>query len=125
MSRAVRLGVQVAGAVRMTGGVALLVWPRALAARVAGPSGAIVPAPVCRLLGARLLGQGVTEVGRPRRTIAGVGAAVDLSHALSMAPAAAMWPRYRRSAAISAALALALVAVEAVLVCGLPDRGRR
>ena len=51
-----------------------------------------------------------------------VGAAVDLSHAPEHGPGRGDWPRYRRSAAISAALALALVAVEAVTVCGLPDR---
>lgn len=125
MTPVARYGLQLAGVVRMAGGAALLARPQFIAARVAGERGGPVPARLCRLLGGRLLVQGAAEVVRPCRSTATAGAAVDLSHALSMAPAAAVWPQYRRSAALSATIAVLSAIGDSSLAGRLPARGAR
>jgi type IV secretory pathway TrbL component len=60
---------------------------------------------VVRLLGVRLLVQGTTGAVWPGPELSGAGAAVDATHAASMMLAAAVVPRYRRPALISAAVA--------------------
>ncbi|MDQ6849449.1 MAG: hypothetical protein M3070_05640 [Actinomycetota bacterium] len=86
-------------------GLALLARPETLA-RAAGGRTARVPAPwIPRLLGGRLLAQGVIASWRPSRTVALGGAAVDAAHSLSMVAAAVAFPQYRRIALASAALA--------------------
>jgi hypothetical protein len=64
-----------------------------------------------RVLGARVVVQNAVVLGRPARAIVLAGAAVDALHALSMVPAALLWPEYRRPALVSGGLA----AVNAVL----------
>jgi hypothetical protein len=59
---------------------------------------------VARVLGGRMVLQGAADLtlrGRSR----GVGVAVDLAHAASMLPVAALWPAHRRTALVSAAAA--------------------
>jgi hypothetical protein len=59
---------------------------------------------VARVLGGRLVLQGIADLTWGRRT-RGVGVVVDLAHAASMLPAAARWPTHRRTALVSAAMA--------------------
>ncbi len=61
---------------------------------------------VTRVLGGRLVLQGLADLAWGRRT-GGVGVAVDLTHAASMLPVAALWPAHRRTAMVSAAGATA------------------
>lgn len=61
------------------------------------------PAGIVRVLGARLLAQGLIQFLRPRRQIVLTGIAVDGLHAASMIPIIALVPGYRRTAAASAA----------------------
>ena len=87
-------------------------------AQVAGlAAGSGRPAPVwlVRLLGARTALQGAV-VGRvygadDRRRALRAGAAVDALHGASMVAAALALPRYRRSASVSAAVALSSAAL--------------
>jgi hypothetical protein len=66
------------------------------------------PSWLVRLLGARLLVQGLLLMARPGRRLVLVGAAVDGTHAASMVAVALQWPEYRRAAVVSAVMALAL-----------------
>ncbi|SFO70577.1 hypothetical protein SAMN05660464_0649 [Geodermatophilus dictyosporus] len=108
--RAVRCAASVMGA----SGVALLARPRQVVGLVA-PDEAEPWLAVVRLLGGRLVVQHALVALRPsRRRVVG-GVVVDAVHALSMVPAAALWPGHRRLAtvsgavgAVSAALGLAL-----------------
>ena len=59
-----------------------------------------------RLLGARYLAQGVAQVAWPRPAVLQASAVVDSLHALSMVALAAASPTYRRSASISASVAI-------------------
>ena len=61
------------------------------------------PTWIMRLLGLRMLVQGILQLTRARRTTFAVCAAVDLTHAATMLVAAQVWPRYRRAALLSAA----------------------
>jgi len=61
------------------------------------------PTWIIRLLGLRMLVQGILQLARPRRATFGVCAAVDATHAVSMLAAAHVWPTYRRAALLSAA----------------------
>jgi hypothetical protein len=61
------------------------------------------PAWLVRVLGGRLLVQGLLEYMWPRRSVVLAGAAVDTAHAASMVAAAALLPAYRRTAIASAA----------------------
>lgn len=63
-----------------------------------------------RVLGGRLLAQGLLEYARPHRRVLLAGAAIDLTHTATMVAAAALLPAYRRTARASAAEA-ALAAV--------------
>ena len=91
-------------------GLALLLYPDGVARVVCG-GGRRPPARVVRLLGARTLGQQALVLVRPDREVVLAGAAVDLLHALSLAPAVLVWPRHARSAAVSGAVALASAAL--------------
>lgn len=75
-------------------------------ARLASGGGRPAPALVVRLLGSRMLFQGlvtavVVRKGRDVRTVLRAGAMVDLAHAASMFGAALWKPEYRRSALAS------------------------
>lgn len=89
----------------------------ASAARWSAGDGAAPPAWIVRVLGARMAAQaalvrwiaGHRPGDRPRALRA--GAVVDGLHGASMVAAAAVWPRYRRSALTSAGLAFLSCAV--------------
>ena len=60
-----------------------------------------------RVLGLRLAVQGALTVARPSRGALELGAGTDALHLASMVVLAAVAPRYRRTALVSAALAAA------------------
>lgn len=106
--------VRVLGAATAAMGAALAVGAPALGGWVAG-GGTPTPSWLVRLLGARLLAQGLLDVARPDLRLVRAGAAVDATHAASMIAVALEWPQYRRAALASAALALALGATGVVV----------
>jgi hypothetical protein len=83
-------------------GAALLSRPDPVSRLVSG-SESLPPAWLVRILGARMLVQGLLEVVRPRRGLVLAGAAVDLAHAVSMIGPVVLLPAQRRTAAASAA----------------------
>ncbi len=86
-------------------GAAMLVRPAAVAGVVSGGA-STPPAGVVRVLGARQLVQGVAVVILPdSHLLLTGGSVVDALHAGSMLAAARWWPRYRRPALASAAVA--------------------
>ena len=86
-------------------GAVLLTAPRAavgvLGRRVAQP-----PSWIVRMLGARQIGQGAALLLRPTPATVIASAATDGLHAATMVAAALRWPRYRRVAVASGAVAL-------------------
>jgi hypothetical protein len=78
-------------------------------ARALGMVGQAAPPPglvtVTRVLGARTALQNLVVLAAPVRPVVLVGAAVDVTHALSMLVAARLWPAYRSAALASGALA--------------------
>ena len=95
------------------GGAVLIARPRAITQAVGGAS---PPTPLVRLLGARMLAQGVVESLRPTRGVILGGSGVDAAHAVSMLAAAARYPDYRRAALTSAAAASVAAALGTALV---------
>jgi hypothetical protein len=97
---------------RLGVGSALLSAPGAVLALAGGPDRDDERARiVSRVLGGRLVLQGVTDVvlrGRFRR----LGMAVELGHASSMVPVVVLSPRHRRTASVSAALATGLLLLD-------------
>jgi hypothetical protein len=93
-------------------GAALLGRPNVVSRRVSDGE-SLPPAWLVRILGARMLAQGLLEFVRPRRRLVLVGAAVDIAHAVSMIVPVVLLPAQRRTAAASAAEA-SLSAVAAV-----------
>ena len=73
---------------------------------------------VTRVLGGRLLLQGALD-GARGRSGRGLDVAVELTHAASMLPVAAIWPWHRRSASVSAALATGIAVLD---LAGRPDQ---
>jgi hypothetical protein len=73
-----------------------------------------------RVLGGRLLIQGLVEWIWPRRSVVLAGAAVDTAHAASMIAAAALLPAYRRTAIASAAEATVSAALTGSVARRLP-----
>jgi hypothetical protein len=65
---------------------------------------------ITRVLGARTAVQNVVVLAVPTRLVVRAGAAVDVTHALSMLAAAVRWPAYRRAALASGGLAAAAAA---------------
>ena len=100
-------------------GLALLARPDALAGMVTrgkhGPVSAVV-----RVLGGRQLLQGTAITYAPTPLLIVAGTAADGLHAASMLVAAAIWPRYRKAALTSAAIAGASGIVGATIA--LDDR---
>jgi hypothetical protein len=76
--------------------------------------------PLVRVLGGRLLIQGLVECIWPRRSVVLAGAAVDTAHAASMIAAAALLPAHRRTAIASAAEATLSAVLGATLAQQLP-----
>jgi hypothetical protein len=95
-------------------GTLLLGVPDAVTGRIAGDQPR-PPTTLIRVLGARLLIQGLVECIWPRRSVVRAGAAVDTAHTASMIAAAALLPAYRRTAIASAAEATASAVLTATL----------
>jgi hypothetical protein len=108
----------VAGASVAWGAVQLAAPERVVGAVQGSSPPALVWA--ARVLGARLVVQNAVVLGWPARTAVLAGAAVDALHALSMVPAAVVWPEYRRPALVSGGLA----AASAVLGLATAPRSR-
>jgi len=94
-------------------GALMICRPAPLAHAVSSAPSNTPPLWVLRLLGARLLAQGITAALWPRRQVAALSAGVDATHAASMVLAAVVEPRFRRPALISGAVALASALVSA------------
>jgi hypothetical protein len=100
---------------RLVLGAACLAAPEALLGAVGAPDSRDRRVHgIARVLGARLLLQaaldGVPAVGG--RAVRDLDPAVELTHAASMVPVAAIWPRHRRSASVSAALATGIALLD-------------
>ena len=68
---------------------------------------------IVRVLGVRLLAQGVADLALgPRTRVPDI--VIDATHAATMVAAAARWPAHRRSAMVSAALATGTAALDLV-----------
>lgn len=92
-------------------GLTMLLAPRWVVGHLT-PGRAAPHSWVVRLLGARSVAQHALLLAHPTRQAVQLGAVADVVHAASMAPAAALWPRYRRAAAISAAFSTVSAAVQ-------------
>jgi hypothetical protein len=86
---------------RCIGGTALVLRPNGIA-RALSAGQPLPPAGIVRVLGGRMLVQGILLLAEPKRPVASAGVAIDAVHALSMITVAAVLPRYRRVALISA-----------------------
>lgn len=85
-------------------GAALLARPREVVRAVCGDA-PMPPTGLVQVLGARQLVQEIVVLAAPSRTVRFVAATTDALHAASMAAAAVLWPRYRRPALTSGAIA--------------------
>jgi len=102
---AVRAGeVRLVAAASGTLGLVLLLRPKAVARACSGPQ-AVPKAWIVRALGGRMLLQAAVQAVRPDRLTLDAGTATDAAHATSMVALAAVSPRYRRPASLSAAFA--------------------
>lgn len=97
---------RVVGASQLAVGALMLVTPTQVAHTAAG-RGAVPPPTIVRILGLRTAVQGALTVIRPSRAGLEVGAGTDALHLLSMIALAAVAPKYRRSALVSASVATA------------------
>jgi len=90
-------------------------WLAALAADRAAAGATLPPAGrlVAIALAGRDIAQGALLVSNPRSRTALAGAVIDGLHAASMLPVAALVPRYRTPAAVSAGAAVAWVGAAA------------
>ena len=85
-------------------GAVLVARPAEVARACSGPDA--LPHPwIVRALGGRMLVQALVEAVRPDRSVLAGGAATDAAHGASMVALAAVSPRYRRPAVISASVA--------------------
>jgi hypothetical protein len=100
-------------------GALLLGAPDIITGRIAGDQ----PRPptwLVRVLGGRLLAQGLLQYWRPRRGVVLAGVAVDAAHAASMIVAAVLLPAHRRTAAASAVEATLSAVLAASVARQLP-----
>ncbi len=110
--------MRLATAARLVEGGACVVAPGHVLAAVGAPDrGDRLIRRITRVLGLRLVLQAGLDAGRWQHSRA-VDAAVELAHASSMLPAAMIWPAHRRSATVSAALAVGIAVLD------LTERGR-
>jgi hypothetical protein len=104
--------MRTATALRLVVGTALLSHPERVIAVVGGPDrGQRRVEGIGRVLGVRLVLQGGVDVALGPRTRT-LGVALELTHAGSMLPVAALWPAHRRPALISALLATGIAALD-------------
>jgi hypothetical protein len=115
-----RSSLRVLGVAEAAAGVVLAGRPRSVIARVDGGRGGPPPW-VVRLLGGRMVAQGLVEAARPGPAVAVGGAALDGSHALSMLALAVVSRRLRPPALASALLAGATAALLAVAARSTAD----
>ncbi len=101
-----RRAVRAAASVLAVAGAVLLARPRQVV-RLVAPGEPEPPLAVVRALGGRLVVQHVLVALRPTRRGLFAGALVDAAHAVSMVPAAAVWPAHRRQATASGAVGVA------------------
>jgi hypothetical protein len=100
--------VRTATATRLLLGSAVLARPEGVLDVIGGPDhDDDVVLLVARVLGARLVLQGLADLALGSR-VRSVDIAIELTHAVSMLPAAALWPGHRRSALFSAAVATSI-----------------
>lgn len=100
-------------AIAQTLGAAVLAAYPHRATRVIGNDRSLAPpAWLVRVLGVRSLLQGAAELRWPTPALACTGAAVDATHAASMALVAARSRRYRRAALVSGAFATVSAAAQ-------------
>lgn len=110
-----------ASVVRLILGTTCLAAPRGVLTAIGGPDRTDHDTQlVTRMLGGRLVLQGVAGLALGRRTRV-LDVLVDLTHAASMLPAAALWREHRRSALASAALATGIALVDLSDRPGDPD----
>ncbi len=109
--------MQVLGAVRVGVGAA---WALGLAARHPAAGGTL-PGPgrgAAGALAARDIAQGALLLARPAPASVEAGLVLDALHGLSMLPVAALSPRYRTAAAVSAGAAAVWVAAGVLVRAG-------
>lgn len=102
------IAARMVGGGQLVLGLAMVVAPDRVARASAGGS-ATAPAAIVRVLGLRQAGQGALNLLRPSRAGLDLGAGVDATHLASMIALAVAAPRYRRTAAVSGAIALASI----------------
>jgi hypothetical protein len=107
-----RRRADVAAALGTAWGSALLTRPEAVLEGVGGPPPTDAETTVARVLGARQVVQALA-VRRWPHAGGRLGAVADGLHATSMLALAALKPRYRRAALVSAAVAVLLGVLEA------------
>lgn len=107
---------RVFGIVNAATGVVTASRPEWVAKTVRGSTGKPPDRRIVRVLGLRQALQGLATVAAPSPRLLTLGAAVDLSHAASMLPVAAIRPESRHAALISASLAATSAATAIVLL---------
>jgi len=113
--------VRAASVVRLALGTTCVAAPAAVLGAVGGPDRTDHTTQlVTRVLGGRLVLQGVADLALGRRTRV-LDVLVDLTHAASMLPAAALWREHRRSALASAAVATGIALLDLMDRPGDPD----
>lgn len=100
---------RIVGATQFVVGATMAATPVQIA-QVAAGRGGVAPPLVVRILGLRMAVQGALTVARPSRAVLDVGAGTDALHLASMIGLAAVTPKYRRTALISATVAAASLA---------------
>ena len=124
MRRTATVIVRTSAIERCVTGVLLLGHTDAITGLIAGDQPR-PPAWLVRVLGSRLLAQGLLEYTQPRRRVVLACAAVDAVHAASMVMAAITRPAYRRTAAVSAAEATMSAVLGGALTTRLPGENQR
>ena len=103
------------GAASTAAGIVLLAWPHRVGETVTSSEDA-VPAPwVVRVLGGRMVVQGVAEMIKPDQAVLVLSAITDALHSASMFALAAFDSTYRRPALTSACVAAANASGNAVV----------
>jgi hypothetical protein len=113
--------VRILAAERVLLGSALVISPATLA-HVAAGNQSTPPTWIARVLGLRLLTQGMAELAFPRPRVFIAGSVIDVLHAVSMLAPAVVAPRYRRIALTSAAEAAVAATVAALTVRNRSER---
>jgi hypothetical protein len=104
--------MRIATAARLMEGGSCVVAPGRVLAAVGAPDrDDHLSRVVVRVLGLRLVLQAGLDAGR-WQPVRAVDAAVELAHAASMLPVAMIWPAHRRSASVSAAVAVGIAVLD-------------